>query len=341
MAKVQLFNVKKSFGEKNVLNNVNLTINEGEFVALLGPSGSGKTTLLHGIAGIISFDEGSIYFDGQQVDFIPIEKRNAVLVDQNILLFPHMTVYDNISFGLKIRKKSREEIQNKVKTFVDMMELCGYENKYPHELSGGQKQRVALARALAVEPKVLLLDEPFSKLDIVLRKNLQEFVREIQKKLNITTIMVTHDKEEALSLADRVAILIEGEIKQYGSPKNIYEKPSSMEVADFFGMTNYFKGRIENGKFITHLGSFNVNLPDKTKVTFMLRPEQIIISQKEESCLKGKIIKSTYLGDKVNYLIEINGQIICCSTLMDKNFNEEDYVYISLDFNNAIYFKEA
>ncbi|WDU84400.1 ABC transporter ATP-binding protein [Caloramator sp. Dgby_cultured_2] len=125
-------------------------------------------------------------------------------------------------------------MQNKVKTFVDMMELCGYENKYPHELSGGQKQRVALARALAVEPKVLLLDEPFSKLDIVLRKNLQEFVSGIQKKLNITTIMVTHDKEEALSLSDRVAILIEGEIKQYGSPKNIYEKPSSMEVADFW-----------------------------------------------------------------------------------------------------------
>ncbi|MDO6354062.1 ABC transporter ATP-binding protein [Caloramator sp. CAR-1] len=340
MAKVQLIRIKKSFGGKTVLNDVNLTINEGEFVALLGPSGSGKTTLLHGIAGIIPFDEGNIYFDGQLMDFVPIEKRNAVLVDQNILLFPHMTVYENISFGLKIRKIGKKEIKNKVEKFLDMMELYGHENKYPHELSGGQKQRVALARALIVEPKVLLLDEPFSKLDIVLRKSLQEFIREIQRKLNITTILVTHDKEEALSLADRIAVLIEGEIKQYDIPKNIYEKPVSIEVADFFGKTNYFKGKIKNGNFITDIGTFNVNSPDKSKVTLMLRPEQIIICDENESNVKGKIIKRTYLGDKVNYLIVVKGQVIYVSTFTDKNFNVDEDVYFYLDFNKAAYLEE-
>jgi len=335
MANIRLIDISKSYGNKKILKDINLTINEGELIVLLGPSGSGKTTLLHGIAGIISFDKGQVYFDEDLINDIPIEKRNAVLVDQNLLLFPHMTVYSNIAFGLKMRKVDKRIIDKKVRELIDLMDLKGHENKYPNELSGGQMQRVAIARALAIEPKVLLLDEPFSKLDIVLRKNLQEFVKKLQKKLNITTIMVTHDKEEALFMADKIALLIDGEIKQFDTPMNIYEKPVSMEVAEFFGPVNYFKGKVVNGIFISNIGEFKVNIYNDSNIIFMFRPEQIILTEKGN--IKGIIIKKVYCGDKVNYLIDVNGQTIICSTFQ-KNLDIGNNVSIYLNFNEAVYF---
>ncbi|GFR35734.1 ABC transporter ATP-binding protein [Thermobrachium celere] len=339
MSNIKIFNVYKYYNGRAVLKNINLDINEGELVVLLGPSGSGKTTLINGIAGIISFENGEVYFNKDLMNNVPIERRNAALVDQNLLLFPHMNVYSNIAFGLKMRRLDKEIIDKKVKLLIDLMELSGLEKKYPYQLSGGQAQRVAIARALAIEPKVLLLDEPLSKLDKNLRRNMQEFIKELQKKLNITTIMVTHDLEEAFIVADKIALLIDGEIKQYDTPANIYEKPVSKEVAEFFGCSNYIYGKVENGKFISDVGVFDVNVSNCQYVTYMFRPEQIILGEKQKNSLKARIIKRQYLGDRVNYIIDINGNKLVCSS-NNKNLNIGDTVYISLDFDNAICFFE-
>lgn len=340
MAKIELKNIYKTYDEKVVLKNISITINEGELTALLGSSGSGKTTILNGISGLIEFDKGNVLINNKIVDNVPIEKRNAVLVDQNLLLFPHMTVASNIAFGLRMRKVKKSIINGKVTELIELVDLIGQEKKYPNELSGGQKQRVAIARALAIEPNVLLLDEPFSKLDITLRKNMQIFVRELQKKLNMTTILVTHNKQEALSMADQVAVLINGEIKQYAPPNIIYEKPISKEVSDFFGKRNYISGKIEKGNFITKLGTFKTSLQDLKHVTFMFRPEEIILGEKKETSIIGTITSKIYFGDNVTYTIKTSNQEMYYSTYMQKDIPVNNEVYVNLDFKKGVYFRE-
>ncbi len=339
MAKIQLENVYKAYDNKDVLRNINITINEGELVALLGSSGSGKTTILHGISGIISLDKGNVLINDKIMNNVPIEKRNAVLVDQNLLLFPHMSVESNIAFGLKMRKKDKGYITKKVDQLIELVELQGHEEKYQSELSGGQKQRVAIARALAIEPNVLLLDEPFSKLDINLRKNMQTFVRKLQKKLNMTTILVTHDKEEALSMSDKVALLIDGEIKQYGKPYEIYEKPISREVSEFFGLRNYVCAKIENGKVVTELGIFETSLQDCDDITFIFRPEEVHIGDETNSGIKGTIVSQVYSGDKVTYTIKTLNQEIYCATRGNVHIDVTSEVSLNLDFENAHFIK--
>lgn len=338
MRKIQLKNIYKSYNEKKVLKNINMNINSGELVVLLGSSGSGKTTILHGIAGVIHFDKGNIFMNNEIIDNVPIEKRGAVLVDQNLLLFPHMTVELNIAFGLRMRKMNRNVIKKKVAELIDLVDLGGHEKKYPNEISGGQMQRVALARALAIEPNVLLLDEPFSKLDISLRKNMRLFVKKLQRKLNMTTILVTHDKEEALSMADRVALLIDGEIKQFAAPKDIYEKPVSREVSDFFGNRNYISGEIKEGRFISKVGVFKTEFQNCEKITFMFRPEEIILGDKEESNIIGTVKSRMYSGDKITYIIKVLDEEIYCATQNNKNIEINSQVYINLDFNNGVFF---
>lgn len=339
MAKIQLKDVCKAYDGKDVLKNINITINEGELVALLGSSGSGKTTILNGISGIINFDVGSIIINDQIIDEVPIQKRNSVMVDQSLLLFPHMSVESNIAFGLKMRKKDKRYIRSKVDELIELVELKGHEEKFPNELSGGQKQRVAIARALAVEPNVLLLDEPFSKLDINLRKNMQIFVKNLQKKLNMTTILVTHDKEEALSMADRVALLIEGQIMQYDKPNKIYERPANKQVSDFFGKRNYISGTIKDGSLITKLGVFKTTFKDCKNITFVLRPEEINISNKSYFNINGIIESKVYLGDKIVYTIKTLNQELYCCTYGSQNFDLKSEVFINLDFENAHFFK--
>jgi len=229
-------------------------------------------------------------------------------------------------------------IKEKVNELIRLLELVGHEKKLPNELSGGQMQRVAIARALAIEPEVLLLDEPFSKLDIMLRKNMQEFVRALQQKLNITLIMVTHDQEEALSMADQVALLIDGEIKQYTSPNEIYEKPVSREVADFFGVRNYFEGKIIGGEFHSHLGIFSTELPDCEKITFMFRPEQIGFGEKQKDSIEGIVKKRVYSGDKVMYTIHVKDFEIYVSSFIYKDFNVGEKIYLQANFDKAVYF---
>lgn len=253
MSSVKLVNITKSFDEKIVLQDINIDIKDGELVSLLGVSGCGKSTTLQLIAGLINPDSGDIIFNDKSVLNTPTGKRDAVIVFQDYLLFPHMSVYENIEFGLKMKNINKKIRKDKVNELIKLVKLNGYENKYPSELSGGQKQRVAIARTLAINPKVLLLDEPFSNLDINLRNEMREFVLNLQKKLNITTILVTHDKEEALIMSDKIAVMVNGKIEQFDKPETLYQKPRTKSVANIFGERNYIKGKIENEVFKSNI----------------------------------------------------------------------------------------
>lgn len=340
MYKIELKNVSKVFENKKILKNINLTINEGEMVSLLGPSGCGKTTTLKIIAGLFSSDCGDILFNGKSILHIPVGKRGAVIVFQDYLLFPHMTMEENIAFGLKMAKVEKAIRIARTKEMIDLVKLEGHEKKYPRELSGGQKQRVAIARALAIEPKVLLLDEPFSNLDTRLRESMRSFVCDIQKKLKITTLLVTHDKEEALMISDKVAVMLDGEIKQFGSPSDIYEKPVSPLVADFFGEKNYLKGEIKNGIFECNIGKFITSFSKYTKVVAMIRPEEIEITDSEEnSGFWVKILSKQYAGDKIYYTLLIDNTKLKCVTNSKNVFEINQRAWIKIDFNKVVFFK--
>ena len=246
MARIEVRGVVKRFGRTVALRGVDLEVRDGEFFAILGPSGCGKTTLLRVIAGFEIPDEGRIIFDGEDVTTLPPDKRGTVMVFQNWALWPHMTVYENIAFGLKLRKLPREEIDRRVKWVLELLGLRGLENRYPGQLSGGQQQRVALARALAVQPRVLLLDEPLSNLDAKLRLKLRGELKSLQRRLGITMVYVTHDQEEAMSLADRIALMRDGMIEQVGTPEELYRRPGTLFTAVFLGRTSLLLGRVED-----------------------------------------------------------------------------------------------
>jgi ABC-type Fe3+/spermidine/putrescine transport system ATPase subunit len=338
MSEVKLVNLSKNFDGVNILDNINLTIEEGQLISLLGPSGCGKSTTLKLIAGLINPDSGDILFNNNSILNIPTEKRDAVIVFQDYLLFPHMNVYDNIDFGLKMRKENKNIRKEKVSKIIELVKLNGYEKKYPSELSGGQKQRVAIARSLVINPKVLLLDEPFSNLDIRLRDNMREFVLDIQKKLNITTILVTHDKEEALIMSDKIAIMLDGKIKQFGTPTDIYEKPKSIEVANFFGEKNYIKGQIENNMLKTDFGEFKINYNKNDNVNVMISPERIsIYSLSYLSNIEGVVTKKRYAGDRIYYNVDVKNNDLKISSV-NNSYNKGDKVKIEIDFENAVYF---
>ncbi len=226
------------------LDDVDLTINDGEILAGLGPSGCGKTTLLRLIAGLEDATAGRIYFDDRDVTKLPTQQRNTAVVPQTWALWPHMSVYDNVAYGLRLRKISREEERRRVKEILELVGLEGFEKRRPYQLSGGQQQRVALARALVVQPEVLLLDEPLANLDAKLRVELREEIKKIAKKLSITTIYVTHDQEEAMAVADRIAVMNLGKIMQVGTPEEVYYKPANLFVATFIGRTNLLRGKV-------------------------------------------------------------------------------------------------
>lgn len=318
MSSVKLINLCKSFNKIKVLNNMNLDIKEGEIVSLLGPSGCGKSTTLKLIAGILHPDCGDILLNNESVLDIPIGKRDTVIVFQDYLLFPHMTLYENIEFGLKMKKINKNIRKSKVSELINLVKLKGYENKYPNELSGGQQQRVAIARSLAINPKVLLLDEPFSNLDINLRNEMREFVLGLQKHLKITTILVTHDKEEALMMSDRIAVMLNGEVKQFGTPDNLYENPKSKEVANIFGEKNYLIGNIRNGEFVNDIISIkldkykNMNIDN---IELMIPKESIILKTINNDVRReGTILRKRYAGDKIYYDVDINGTVLKASS---------------------------
>lgn len=344
MSHVKLINLTKRFDKVEVLKNINLDIKEGEIVSLLGPSGCGKSTTLKIIAGILEPDGGNILFDEKSVNSIPTGKRDASIVFQEYLLFPHMNVFENIEFGLKMKKVNKKDRKIKVEELIDLVKLSGFENKYPSELSGGQQQRVAIARTLAINPKVLLLDEPFSNLDINLRNEMREFVLNLQKKLKITTILVTHDKEEALMMSDKIAVMLNGEIKQFDTPKNLYEKPKTKCVANIFGERNYIRGKIRDNKFISDFIDLDLSycellIEGMNNVELMIPQESIKLHSIEiEEGTKGKIIKRKYAGEKTYYHVDIN-ELELKSSVANSNFTEGEIVRVEIQTDKVIPFK--
>ncbi len=307
MSKIMIKNLEKSFGKAKVLDNIHFEVEEGQVVSLLGPSGCGKTTTLKMIAGLIRPDKGDILLRNHSILKVPVEKRGIVIVFQEHLLFPHLNIEENIGFGLKMAKRPKGEIKIQVEKMLELVKLKGYNKKYPHELSGGQQQRIALARALAVEPKVLLLDEPFSSLDTKLREEMRELTLEIQKKLRMTTILVTHDQEEALICSDKIAIMLNGQIKQFDTPEELYKNPTSIEIANFFGAKNYINGQIENGFFqsdIIHVPTEKENTKD---AKLMVKQEDIELFPLGITDLSGQVISSKFAGEKIYYSVSVKG----------------------------------
>ncbi len=339
MSKIVLKNIEKSFNKIKVLNNINFEVEEGKVVSLLGPSGCGKTTTLKIIAGLIKPDSGEILLGEDTITNIPVEKRGTVIVFQDYLLFPHLNVEENIGFGLKMARVSRKNINIQVKKMLELVQLKGYNKKYPNELSGGQQQRVALARALAIEPKVLLLDEPFSSLDTKLREDMREFTLEIQEKLNITTVLVTHDKEEALMSSDKIAIMLNGEIKQFGTPEELYESPNSIEVANFFGDKNYICCNVINSIFTSDLISFPTKIEDIRKAKAMIKPEDIKIYPEETTDLTGIIVSRKYAGERVYYTILVRGIELKVISQTSKIYKVGDKVSIDINLEGIKIFK--
>ena len=312
MAKlIELTGISKSFDGEKVLNSINFYIRDGEFVTLLGPSGCGKTTMLRIIGGFETADEGSLHFDGVEISDVPAHKRNINTVFQKYALFPHLNVYENIAFPLRLKKFSEDEIKTKVQEMLEMVKLSGFENKSVSTLSGGQQQRVAIARALISHPKVLLLDEPLGALDLKLRKDMQNELKSIQQKMGITFVFVTHDQEEALSMSDTIAVMAEGEIQQIGTPTDIYNEPKNAFVADFIGESNIVDGiMLEDNrvKFSGHIfdcvdGGFGEN----EAVDVVVRPEDVDVVAPEAGMLTGKVTSVTFKGVHYEIIVDIRG----------------------------------
>ncbi len=310
--KIQLKEITHYYDNQKAVNNVSLKIKDGELISLLGPSGCGKTTLLKLIAGLIPLEHGEIYLNENEISTWSIQKRNTVMVFQNYALFPHLTVEENIEYGLKARKFNKAQRQEKVLKIMDKVQLSAFKKRKVQELSGGQQQRVALARALVVEPDVLLFDEPLSNLDKKLRVFMRKEIRSIQKELRITSVYVTHDQEEAMAIADRIVIMKDGEVQQIGTPSEVYEHPKNKFVADFMGVCNFFE--VESS-------------------IKMYRPESIILSPK--GSLSGHVKWIEYLGSIQRITFEWNGQ-----SLISEDFTKHMIYYpfnigdiIRFDFN--------
>ncbi len=308
---VELKNISKSFDGESVLSDVSLYINDKEFITLLGPSGCGKTTTLRIIGGFETPDEGEVCFDGVKINHVPPHKRNVNTVFQKYALFPHLNVYDNIAFGLRIAKVKEKEISERVAEMLALVNLRGFEKRNVSLLSGGQQQRVAIARALINKPKVLLLDEPLGALDLKLRKDMQVELKNIQTKTGITFIYVTHDQEEALSMSDTIVVMANGKIQQIGTPTDIYNEPKNAFVADFIGESNILDGVMLKDFSVRFAGhtfecldkGFEPNEP----VDVVVRPEDVDVVPVEKGMLSGKVTSVTFKGVHYEIIVDIKG----------------------------------
>lgn len=349
---INIENVVKRFGKDTIINGLSLNIKEGEFFTLLGPSGCGKTTLLRMIIGFNSIEGGEIKLDEKLINNIPTNKRNMGMVFQNYAIFPHMSVKDNVAFGLKRKKMSKQEIEEKVNEILKIVKIDHLKDRMPVKLSGGQQQRVALARAIVIHPEVLLMDEPLSNLDAKLRVEMRNAIKCIQQQIGITTVYVTHDQEEALAVSDRIAVMNGGVIQQIDTPKRIYQRPSNTFVATFIGQSNILDGQViknnsEEGIKIfdaffamTNLSKNCTNMED---VKVSIRPEEFILSMDNKDGIKGVVKSSVFLGINTNYFIELeNGkeiEVIQASDALEAIPNDST-VYLKLQtekinvFNN-------
>jgi spermidine/putrescine transport system ATP-binding protein len=317
---VELRDVSKRFGRFEAVKSVSLGVRRGEFLTLLGPSGCGKTTLLRMIAGFEFPDEGRVILGGRDVTDVPPYRRDVTTVFQQYALFPHLTVFDNVAFGLERRRAPRDEIKRRVTALLDMVELEGLEDRRPTELSGGQQQRVALARALVLEPRVLLLDEPLAALDLKLRKQMQVELKGLQQRVGISFIFVTHDQEEALTMSDRIVVMNAGKIEQIGRAEEIYERPQTEFVAGFIGVSNIFEGIVvgaEESRAVIRVGESQVRvetggIEDGERVRVLIRPEKIRLAPGAASeSLGGEINAVVYLGESTQWRVRLDdGQVI-------------------------------
>ncbi|MGX9417178.1 ABC transporter ATP-binding protein [Vibrio sp. RC27] len=308
---VEIIALEKAYGDTPIFQDINFTINQGEFITLLGPSGCGKSTLLRCLAGLTPVNSGEIYINGNAITHAKPQQRDIGMVFQSYALFPNMTTWDNIAFGLKMHKVDSSDIERRVRRVVELVELGGREQHYPHQLSGGQKQRVALARALVVQPKILLLDEPLSALDARIRRSLREQIREIQKEMGLTTIFVTHDQEEALTLSDRIFLMDKGNIVQSGSAESIYTKPANSFVAGFMGSYNLLNAQQVHTLFGQSITG-----------QLAIRPESIYIKEPGAQYAKhiskpvsAKVVNHQLLGNVIRYRVQTEAGELTIDTL--------------------------
>ena len=349
MAILKVKNLSKYFGKVKAVQDVTFEAAEGKVLSLLGPSGCGKTTTLRCIAGFENPDSGEIYLDDRKITYVPPEKRGIGMIFQNYALWPHMTVYGNLAFGLQIRKVPKDEITKKIKKVLGMVQLEGYENRFPRQMSGGQQQRIAMARALVFEPEIMLLDEPLSNLDAQLREEMRFEFTELQRKLGITAIYVTHDQAEALVISDKIVILDQGKIVQSGSPREIYSDPKNKFVAGFIAVTSFISGSVDsliedkkkvvvktNDGLVIH--GFNNSFDVGQKVSVAMRMNVLKFIQDENksdkntvNIFKGRIIQSSYLGNIIDYKIKVGNWEIRTNSDAKYNFKvgEEVTFYLS------------
>ena len=308
---IELKDIFVSFGEEKVLDGLNLAIRDKEFITLLGPSGCGKTTTLRIIAGFLDADSGEVVFEDKKINGVPSYKRQVNTIFQRYALFPHLNVYENVAFGLRVKKLKENEIKEIVTEMLHLVNLDGFEKRSISTLSGGQQQRVAIARAIANKPKVLLLDEPLAALDLKLRKDMQKELRRIQRQLGITFVFVTHDQEEALTMSDRVVVMNKGKIQQIGTPQDIYNEPENAFVADFIGESNILDG-IMRDDFVAEFSGHVFDCLDKgfdknESVDVVVRPEDVDIVPADKGMLKGVVTSVDFLGVHYEIIVDIGG----------------------------------
>lgn len=344
MSSVTIENLSKSYGDLLVLNKINLKVEDGEFIAILGPSGCGKTTLLRSIAGFLDIDGGRILFD-TDVTRVPPEKRETAMVFQNYALWPHMTVYENLAYGLKLRKIPKPEIDTRVEEILELVDLPGLANRKSTALSGGQKQRVALGRALIINPKILLLDEPLSNLDARIRERMRYEIKRIQKKLGITTLYVTHDQEEALCMADNIAVLNRGDLLQVGGPYDIHTQPNTAFVARFLGANNALRGAVnkQNGQLCVKVGESIVPLhrsdfQENQQISLLFRNTEAQLVENADQigsemiALRGTVTGVIYPGSVFRHEVKI-GETAKVYVDSSIRFDEGNPVYIIIPYD--------
>ncbi len=353
MVELHLKNVSKLFGQTRAVDSVTINVKGGELFFLLGPSGCGKTTCLRTIAGFYQPDEGEIFFGDKLMNNVPPYKRNIGMVFQNYALWPHMTVYENVEYGLNVRKIPAKERRERVERVLEIVQMERYIDRNPNQLSGGQQQRIALARALVIEPDILLLDEPLSNLDAKLRLEMRQEIKRIHSSAGITSVYVTHDQKEALSLADRIAIMKDGKVIQIGTPREIYNSPVNKFVADFIGETNFIDGKVNaksNGYYSIdtligniHVSSNNKNFSIGSEVSCSIRPESISITDNFKEGIinqfEARIISLTYLGDVEEYWLNIRNSLEVKVIIHNPGQHERKpggKVYTHFDPNNIV-----
>jgi len=350
---IKIRNAVKRYGQNIIIANLSLDIKEGEFFTLLGPSGCGKTTLLRMIAGFNSIEGGEFYFNDKLINLIDPAKRNIGMVFQNYAIFPHLSVKNNVAFGLKNRKYPKAKIESETLKFLDLMKIDQFKDRMPNRLSGGQQQRVALARALVVQPDVLLMDEPLSNLDAKLRVEMRQTIKEIQNRVGITTVYVTHDQEEAMAISDRIAVMKDGVIQHIGAPKDIYQRPANLFVSSFIGRTNLLDAdaTVEGGQMtLTFKDGFKFPLNrvkaehmKDQKVIVSIRPEEFVITGDAGNSLKGVIDSSVFLGLNTHYFIHLeSGQQleIVQESKIDEIIPEKSRVFLGVKAEKINVFTE-